>query len=238
MSKLTNFVTRPIAAVAAIALLGMTLGTAQAAIVQVNSTMEGSDIEFPVSSTDLVNQGQATLFGQTTAGTALGGSDGLNLNDGSAGVNASLPSTAVYSTAWSTLYVLDTLTNTLGYDITGVTTYAGWESAGNADQIYELFVSVVNDPLFTSLGTFSYDITPTAGTRNSTRIVLTDGTGTLATGVDAVRFEMPLLAGNLTGVYREFDVFGAATVIPEPNSMALGKLGLIGMISLRKRNRC
>jgi len=237
MLKLTNFVTRPMAAVAAIALLGLTLGSAQAVIVQVDTLDETSDIAFTVSSTDLIEGGASTLASQSTSPDPLQFGGGTFLNDGDMGTSMSLDTTAAHiGEAWSATFELDTSTNTLGYDITGVTTYAGWEGLGNADQNYELFVSVVGDDSFTSLGTIAYDIVPN-GSFRSTRVELTDDTGTLATGVDAFRFDIPALGGGDTGVFREFDVFGTAT-IPEPSSVAMMALGLVGLVSLRKRNRC
>jgi len=238
MLKLTNFLTRPIAAAAAIALLGLTLGSAQAAIIQTDTLDESSQVAFTGSATDLINQGQSTFSSQTTTPAALDfGSSGANLNEGTMGTSGDLATAAAHHDAvWSATFNLDVSTNTLGYDITGVTTYAGWEGVGNSDQSYELFVSVVGDASFSSLGSFSFDVSPAGDA--STRIVLTDGTGTIAAGVDALRFDFPSLSGALTGVYREIDAFGSATVIPEPSSMALFALGLVGMVSLRKRNRC
>jgi len=126
----------------------------------------------------------------------------------------------------------------IGYDLTSIATYTGWNSSGNIDQDYEVFVSLVGDASFTSLGSFSLDSTIAPASEASTRIVLTnDVGGAFATGVDALRFDFPNLANNLTGVYREIDVFGSATV-PEPSSFALVALSLVSMVSLRKRNRC
>lgn len=235
MLKLTHFLTRPMATAVAIALLGMTLGSVQGAIVQSNSTDTTSEVFYTPSAVDLINLGSTALLSQSTTPGTLSFGSGANLNDGNVGVSGDLSTTAAHVGAvWSAEFILDTTTNTFGYDVTGVDTYAGWDGMGNPDQNYELFVSVVGDASFTSLGNFSLDLNSATG--GSTRIELTDTTGVIATGVDALRFDFPSLAAGSTGVYREFDVFGAAT-IPEPNSMSLVAIGLVGMISRRKRNR-
>ncbi len=239
MKTLTNFLTRLIAAVATIALLGATLSSAQAAIVQVDTFDDTSELAFAVSDTDLVNDDQATFSSLTSSPAGLTFGNVANLNEGTPGVTNDLSTVAAHADApWSVTFTLDVSTNTLGYDITRIATYTGWNSSGNIDQDYELFVSLVGDGSFNSLGSFAFDATIDApASEASTRIILTDDVGNIGTGVDALRFDFPNLASNLTGVYREIDVFGSAT-IPEPASLALMTLSLIGMVSLRKRSRC
>jgi len=243
MSKFTNFVTRPIAAAAAIAMLSLTIGSAQAAvhinhIDQADAFDPAGEIEYPVSSTDLINQGVPSFgVASFTGGTADFGSDFANLNNGNPGTAGNLATTAaVADDAWVATFTL--VGSATGYDITSIETFAGWNSTGNIDQDYELFLSVVDDPTFVSFGDYPFDADSATG--GSTRITLTSDTGVILSGVDAVRFSFPSLANNLTGVYREIDVNGVATssVIPEPSSMAFVAVGLVGMISRRKRNRC
>ena len=65
--------------------------------------------------------------------------------------------------------------------------------------------------------------------------------GLLATGVESITFDNFVNANESANpsvvVYREFDVFGTATVaaIPEPSSLAL--LGLCGLAVISRRRR-
>jgi hypothetical protein len=71
----------------------------------------------------------------------------------------------------------------------------------------------------------------TAG--GSTKVNVTDTTGILATGVDAIRFDILDTFSNNAGgvVMREIDVFG--TAVPEPSATLL--FGLGGLVLLRRR---
>jgi len=181
---------------------------------------------------------------QSTDPVGLGfGSSGANLNNGSAGTGGDLATTsALADSVWTATFELNPVGAPDGYDITEIRSYAGWNSIGNSDQSYELLFRIGVDPVFQSQGTFNFDETlapiPVAG--GSTEFVLGNSSGLIGTNVNAVRFVFPNVNASLTGVYRELDVFGVATttVIPEPSSFALVAVGLVGMISRRKRNRC
>ena len=73
----------------------------------------------------------------------------------------------------------------------------------------------------------------------STKINITDDTGTLASGVEAIRFDVLDTVSNDGGgaVFSEIDVFGTATV-PEPSAlMVLSITGMVGTIAHRRRRR-
>ena len=105
---------------------------------------------------------------------------------------------------------LDVTSNTKGYDISEIGSFAGWNTAEQADQIMTVEYSVVGYAGFTSLGTFS-NVAPGSGQFGS--IVLTEDTATyLAREVDALRFTYAE-PGPARLVLQEIDVIGAATPI-------------------------
>ena len=163
-----------------------------------------------------------------------------SLNDGTGHTSTSSRGTYLPATfsggrlpATYTFY-LDTDTNTLGYDISSVVSYAGWNENGSAlgDQKYELLVSYTGDDSFTSLGVFEYspfDSSDTAAA-SATRMALTSNTGLIASGVDALQFVLmdhgyKNVNRSIDGtVYFEIDVFGSPTV-PEPSTALLSLFG-------------
>ncbi len=209
-----------------------------AAIVQVTTydhTSQGSF--FPISTDDLIDSSQATFLSQDTTGSANAGVPS-NLNNGSIGTTGvSATGYWDHSNVWSTTFNLDTSSNTLGYDITEINTLAAWTNA-NVFQEYELFVSVVGDASFTSLGTVDMTfIALHAGQNHSTQAKWTDDTGTIASGVDAVRFVFANDSAPIAAIYREIDVIGVATV-PEPSSLALLALASVSMLFGFRKREC
>ncbi|OPZ27085.1 MAG: GDSL-like Lipase/Acylhydrolase [Lentisphaerae bacterium ADurb.BinA184] len=203
-----------------------------ATIVQTNIALDGSQVAIPPATDDLINVGQATLAGESHDGyapfTLQGTSSTGALNDGLLGQDSVNTDTAFdLDGTWTSTYLLNTALRPAGYDITEIRTISGW-IATRTNQSFELLFATVEDPaLFVSYGTFSYS----PGNSGSAMITLTDSTGLLATGVAAIRFNV-LNAGT---VYREFDVFGQPTAVPEPASLLLALLG--GATLLRRRSR-
>jgi len=121
---------------------------------------------------------------------------------------------------------LNTSVNTLGYTITEIRSFAGWNQNGSkfANQKYELFVSRVGSAAFTSLGTFTYAPFENSDTNDAaaTKMVLTDESGIIADEVDALRFVFvdPGFNNGSTGVdgsvFHEIDVIGSALPLPPP----------------------
>jgi hypothetical protein len=132
---------------------------------------------------------------------------------------------------WHADFHLDTTTNANGYDINTISSISGWNSALHNQNFQLLIHQVGTDPLlFVSLGNFAASDSATNAVIVVT--VYNDTTGPLATGVDVVRF---VSTGGLRGSYRELDVAGAPTVIPEPATLCLLILG--GWMSLGRRPR-
>lgn len=200
-----------------------------------------------VSNTDL-------LHGITGTGgdwnTGFGGVDPSGLNDGTnggdfeaVGINALTgASFAKDGTVSFREFVLGIGANGLGFDITSIQSIAAWQGAGLQNQKYDIFVSTVGSASFTLLTTVDYQpvawVSTDAADANggATKVNVTDNSGPLATGIDAIRFNIldTVAASGAGVVMREIDVFGAAAV-PEPTSAVL--LGLSGLALLRRRRQ-
>ncbi|MGJ8634505.1 MAG: LamG-like jellyroll fold domain-containing protein [Luteolibacter sp.] len=128
---------------------------------------------------------------------------------------------------------LDTSVNTSGYDITGIDSVFGWDTAsgGRSNQGYSIVLTFVDDSTATLVeGTHWEPNAPTTkywtkvlfrtgdqGVLNSDTVTQNletiEGTGVVATGVKAVTFEITQDANAVGAVVaREIDIFGAASV--------------------------
>ena len=196
------------AATAALAAAGLT-GPAHAVVVT-NTTQR--DAPFAVASDDLL---QTSLAGTTATGVfSREGETGVRaLTDGGFGAEGSVVEGNT-GLAAATADGSNSVTYTLAgaYNLTGITTYAGWD-AFRGGQSYTVSVATASAPAtFTRLATEYNDAQ--GGGNVDTRAVITPLSGLLAANVVAVRFDF---GGDLTygyAGYREIDVFGAT--VPEP----------------------
>ncbi len=183
----------------------------------------------PVSSTDLANQGQPSLLSFT------GGQDANrdNLNDGVAGAGASIydSTNPIYISIGTFTFTFDISVNTKGYDITQIDTIFG--TGSNPDRTSQGYRVTAN-----FVGGGSAVIVPKqnfigySGTRPWSKVTLTDSTGLLATGVQSLTFDQFTTPAGLE-IANEFDVFGRA--VPEPSTLVVTAVGLVGLLAGRKR---
>jgi hypothetical protein len=233
-----RFVSRAARAAFVVAVGG--LGGSSAFAVATVSTNNTSGT-YPVSNGDLLNGlTPATtgtfgpLFGEMFAGT-----NPAILTDGafgSANPNADTapPSTLAVQNGATLTYTFDTTANTLGYSLSAISTYGGWQDGGRDRQTYDVLYSTVSDPA-TFLPLATVDFEPTnAGQPSNTRVELTDPSGVLATSVKSLRFNFGVQENGQAG-YREIDVVGAAVAIPEPASLGVLAVAGLGLLARRRR---
>ena len=209
-----------------------------------------------VSSSDLAQTAVANPETDITADSddALGaGTRRLGLFDGLPGDGTQNTNNTSYvriENGNSLTVNFDVSTNTLGYDLTGITSVFNWDD--RADQGYSVDLGYVGGATATLLAAgFWGDQNPEDGTSHYSIVTIADtsggplnndtftfngateeGTGAVATGVQSITFTFNNLRNP--SVAGEFDVFGVATV-PEPSSALL--LGLAGMGFLVRRRK-
>lgn len=106
-----------------------------------------------------------------------------------------------------------------GWDITSITSIAAWNSAGFMNQKYDVSVRLVGAGAFTPLTSVDYQPFDAGDTTaGATKVVITDNTGTLAGGVEAIRFSVRDTNSNPAGgvTFREIDVEGTLHGTSEP----------------------
>lgn len=177
---------------------------------------------------------------QTSLSSVTGEGPG-NVRNGTTGTaaenNATNPASVWGQT--TTTYTLNTVTSALGYDITAINVFSGWQD-DRANQSYRLFYSLVGSAAFIQLGG---DIVagPAGNAQGSTLTQTFDTTGAaILTGVDAIQFVQfngPAANDGTGTVYREFDVIGTATsaAIPEPATASLALMAMGGLMLRRRR---
>lgn len=128
-------------------------------------------------------------------------------------------------------FTFDLTTNTAGYDLSTIRTFASWDSGRNG-QSYEVRYSTADAP--TSFSTL-YTIATYNPSDSTTMVQLSTISGNLASNVAALEFVFTGFENSGTG-YREFDVLGAASVVPEPSTYtAFVGLAVFGLVFLRRR---
>jgi hypothetical protein len=206
--------------------LGISVG--QAALLTNQNYDNTSQTAFAVSSVDLVDAASTSSL-LSVVGSPVPNNLG-NYNDGSNG------GIAYFDSTYTLTFNLNTTVNTLGYDITSISTITGWQDE-RLFQNYSIDYRFAGGSTYFSLGSFAN--TPVAAVANgSLQLIITDTNGAVLSGVDSIRFNMNLISGGagLVGsAFREIDVFGTATVVPEPSTYAL--LSLAGIVFLLVRAR-
>jgi len=165
-----------------------------------------------VSSQDLINNGQTSLSSSATTAT-VSNYPASNLNSGgySNSNNTYYQTSAGHFPATATYY-LDLTYYPNGYDITQISTFAGWSNGLQlrANQLYSVYVSYIDSDEFVEVASVSYEPFSGSGGSYETMVTITeDESGVIASGVDAVQFIIQDPGGY--AFYRELDVHGEPT---------------------------
>lgn len=194
-------------------------------------TGAGPLVPFAVRNDDLLQTNLASVT--STGDFAKEGAGGVPiLNNGAFSIGGGNPADnsqlATGENGASVTFTLDTSVNALGYDVTSIEGYGGWNDGGRDRQLYSVYYSLVGSPDFIFLGTVD-DQPAAANEPSAIQAIFT----TALTGVDAVRFDF--LAGQENGYagYGEFDVVGSPAV-PEPASLGLLALGALMLVRRRR----
>lgn len=122
--------------------------------------------------------------------------------------------------AWTTVgataeYHLGAGAKGLGYDITSIQSIADWNGAGFGNQAWTVEVKSVGGSyrILHTVNHHPLSSQPLDG-GGATKVVLADKSGTLASGIESIKFTASHVAGSVDNafVWRELDVFGAASV--------------------------
>ena len=207
--------------------IGFTMETLRIATAEASQsgTGYGPLDTFSPSSTDLTQNGSVAVSTNTFSGSPYFGTT-TDLGNGVVNTGDGVYLAETFDGGHfpnTQTIVFDTSVNTAGYNITGITTYAGHHQNGSAlaNQKYTVEYSLVGSADFISLGEISHTPFDNADTdvAAATQIAITDSTGFIATSVDAIK--ITYLSHGFTNVntsvdgtvYREVDVFGAANPV-------------------------
>jgi hypothetical protein len=216
------------------------VGTAAAA--PVSTAVNGNNGAFTVSGTDLANAGNTAFSSIAINDTANRkfGSNEDRLNNGIIYSAAGVQNTDETLTPGNNTVVtitFNTGTNTLGYDIKNIVSLTG-TGQQRRQQNYQVDFSQVGSAAFAPLFTVTPALPQNTEGDGEVQVTTADPAGApLATGVDQLRltfFDAPG-GGGPEKMYREFDVNGSPTAVPEPAAGLL--IGLAGLASLRRRTR-
>lgn len=242
---------------AVLATLALAAGSSQAAIVFATaftgpSATTTDEIAYAgdVSITDLlhgiVGTGGAWKVSTPEASTPGGLNDGVHGGDFNSGANANAGILAgLTGAAWANdgtssfrEFVLGDGPNNTGFNIERIQSIAAWSGAGFANQRYTVSVRLVGSATFDLLTEVNYQPFVSTGTTagGSTKVNVTDNAGFLATGINAIRFNILDTTSVESGgvVMREIDVFGAAAPVPEPSTALLGVLSVFALLRRRR----
>ena len=199
----------------------------KATLVQSNAGKSGAFYE--AANGSLILNNAATLAGKSFTGFTQSQADQLSNGDG----GSHLGNTGVLVAGDSLTYTLRTDTNKSGYDISKIDVLGGYSSslAGYANTDVTISYRLVGSSTFQKLGDFTYD----AGNVAASSLSVTDSTGTVLSGIDAISFRF---AGSFVGsqsYLQEIDVVGTPTSVPEPTMVSFIALGTLSLLSQRRR---
>jgi hypothetical protein len=209
---------------------------AHAAIVftQVYSTTQYDYLSY-VSTSDLLHG----LTPVTTAWVTSYGASPLELTDGIHGGEVPNDVQGAWTTVGATAeYNLGLSPGGAGWDITSVQSIADWVNVSFGNQAWTLEVKPVGGS-YSIAATVGYQPlgVGVVGTKGTTKVTLTDTSGVLATGIQFIKVTANSVNNGGNGgafIWRELDVFGAATPVPEPSAAVLLG-GFCALFLLRRR---
>jgi len=202
---------------------------------------------FEVSNSDLLQTNLSTINPFPNAGAfQLYGVLGVpELNNGIFGALGGPGDQHVYQSATagsgggfqpagqSILYTLDGGNLGQGYDLTGISTYAGWDAFRGGQSYTVAYSTVFNLSTFIDIATVYDDFHgPFLG---NTEAKIASSGSPLATNVSTIRFTFNGGLSQGFAGYRELDVFGSSTSVPEPTSALLMTAGAISLLARRQR---
>jgi hypothetical protein len=211
---------------------------------QIGNGVDPFTPSYVVSTSDLI-QGMAPSASAGNFAAELSG--GLPvLTDGTfgqifTGVSGNHPAFATggggNGTGSTVTYALNTAASPLGYNISNITTYGGWNDNGRDQQSYTVAYSTAAAPgTFINLTPVNFNPVVANGLQSAVRIIITDDAlPFLATGVAAVRFTFDPSAENGYSGYAEFDVNGSP--VPEPAALGLFSAGAMALLARRRAVR-
>ena len=170
------------------------------------------------STTELTYQSDVSnsdLLAGITPSTSGWSNSALQLTNGIHGDTYSGAGNTVQG-AWTTVgatatYNLGTGANGTGFDLNSIVSIADWESAGYGNQGWKIEVQPVGGT-YTTLYTVDYQ--PLGDEAGTTKVVLTSGSGIVATGIEKIKITANQVNGGAYEgkfVWRELDVFGVST---------------------------
>jgi len=135
------------------------------------------------------------------------------LTNGQLGIAADKSASVTPTDGDSVVFTLNTSTNTAGYSLSSIDTYAAWPDSGRDNQNFTIEYATVTSPgIFLPLATVN---NATGDPVNNTHTRLTDTTGTLATNVGEIRFNFAGQENTWVGL-REFIVLGTPVPLNPP----------------------
>jgi len=232
-------------AIALIMAVGLIANQAQAGLIT-SETGDSSDTGFTLATSGVLD-GTVSVNGTIEPNWST---DVQLLNNQSLGAPQSTSTITDANAIWggaSITIAFDTSVNKKGYDITGIQSYAGWDTGANgrSNQGYQIDITFVGGKTATLLAKQSWANTDPVSywtqvviANESGTGVLSNGSGVVATGVESVTFSNTDDAAAVGPVaYREFQIIGAATTIPEPNTIMMVVTGMIGLLAYAWRKR-
>jgi ferric-dicitrate binding protein FerR (iron transport regulator) len=169
-----------------------------------------------VSNSDLLHG----LTPVTTGWNLSNNADPKELTDGNHGARFDeVPGDPVQG-AWTTVgataeYHLGAGAKGRGYDITSILSIASWNGAGFGNQAWTVEVKPVGGSyrILHTVNHHPLSSQPLDG-GGATKVVLTDKSGVLASGIESIKFTASHVAGSVDNafVWRELDVFGTPTI--------------------------